>query len=78
MHLKTELNLTVFEVLSDFMASSQVLWKDLCRVCAHVYAYCFPSSGFIQIFSYGIVQILQDEDDVTVFFFLFYFNGASP
>lgn len=65
----------MFEVLSDFMAGSQVLWKDLCGVRAHVCAYCFSCTGFIQIFVYAIVQILQHENEVT---FFFYFNAASP
>ena len=60
----------MFEVLSDFMANSQVLWKDLYRVRAHVRAYCSPPSGFIWVFVYGIVQILQHEDEVTFFFIL--------
>lgn len=64
MHLKTEQNLLDSEVLSDFVASPWVLWKDLCSIHAHVFAYSLPS-GFIRIFVYGIVQILQHEGEVT-------------
>lgn len=62
----------MFEVLSDFMANFQVLWKDLCRIPAQVCAYGFPS-GFTWIFVCAIAEILQyedEEDEVTFLFIL--------